>query len=101
MAPPDLSRAGYRLLGGRLLATERGAAAALFMYDDEHGNRLSVLMRPMARGIERRTLRHEPGAVNLCSWIRKGIGYAVVAVTSDEALDRVAQQISRQAGAPG
>ena len=49
--PPDLSRSGYRLLGGRLLATERGAAAALFMYDDAQGNRLSLLMRPMAQEI--------------------------------------------------
>jgi anti-sigma factor RsiW len=101
VAPPDLSHAGYKLLGGRMLATERGGAAALFMYDDEHGNRLSVLMRPMARGMIAERSDMSKGAVNLCSWIDKGIGYAVVAVTSDEALDRVADEISEQAGAPG
>jgi anti-sigma factor RsiW len=101
VAPPDLSGAGYKLLGGRLLATERGAAAALFMYDDEQGNRLSVMIRPMARSMSAGRADVAQGAVNLCSWIHKGIGYAVVAVTSDEALDRVADEISEQTGAPG
>lgn len=101
VTPPDLSNAGYKLLGSRLLPTDRGATSALFMYDDEHGNRLNVLMRPMARGISAERSDLSRGAVNLCSWIRMGIGYAVVAVESDEVLDRVAQQISQQAGVPG
>ncbi len=101
VAPPDLSRAGYKLLGGRLLATERGAAAALFMYDDEQGNRLSVLMRPMPRELTAERSDMNKGSVNGCSWIRNGIGYAVVAVASDNALDHVAEQISQRADAPG
>jgi anti-sigma factor RsiW len=101
VAPPDLSHAGYKLLGGRLLATERGAAAALFMYDDAQGNRLSVLMRPMARELTAERSDMNKGSVNGCSWIRNGMGYAVVAVTSDDALDQVAEQISQQAGASG
>ncbi len=101
VAPPDLSHAGYKLLGGRLLATERGAAAALFMYDDAQGNRLSVLMRPMARALSAERSDMSQGTVNGCAWIKKGIGYAVVAVTSDEALDHVARQVSQQAGEPG
>ena len=101
VAPPDLSLAGYRLLGGRLLATEHGGAAALFMYDDENGNRLSVLMRPMGAELQAPHSDKSQGAVSLCSWIVKGIGYAGVAATSGGALDRVAEQISRQNGNPG
>jgi anti-sigma factor RsiW len=100
VAPPDLRLVGYRLMGGRLLATER-AAAALFMYDDERGNRLSVVMRPMARELAVDRTDMSQGSINGCAWIQKGIGYAVVAATSDEALDRVADQVSEQAGAPG
>src|SRR3546814_1515290 len=44
---PDLSAAGYRFMGGRMVATPHGAAV-LFMYDDDHGTRLVVLSRPMA-----------------------------------------------------
>jgi anti-sigma factor RsiW len=101
VAAPDLSLVGYKLMGGRLLATERGAAAALFMYDDGRGNRLSVVMRPMARELTADRTDMSQGNVNGCAWIEKGIGYAVVAAAPDEALDRVAEQISEQAGAPG
>jgi len=101
VAPPDLSHVGYKLMGGRLLATERGGAAALFMYDDARGNRLSVVMRPMGRELAADRTDMSLGTVNGCAWIQKGIGYAVVAATSDEALDRVAEQISEQAGAAG
>jgi anti-sigma factor RsiW len=101
VAPPDLSAAGYRLLGGRLLATERGAAAALFVYADERGNRLSVLMRPMAPELHAPRSDVSQGSMNGCTWIEKGIGYAVVAATSDAALDGIARQISRQAGEAG
>jgi anti-sigma factor RsiW len=101
VAAPDLSAAGYRLLGGRLLATEHGGAAALFVYDDQQGNRLSVVMRPMAPELRAALADIAQGAVNGCTWIDKGIGYAVVATVSDEKLDQIAEQISRQAGGAG
>jgi anti-sigma factor RsiW len=101
VAPPDLSASGYRLLGGRLLATEHGGAAALFVYDDVQGNRLSVVMRPMAPELRAPHADIAQGAVNGCSWIDKGIGYAVVAVASGEALDLIAEQINRQVGGAG
>jgi anti-sigma factor RsiW len=44
---PDLKASGYRLMGGRVVATAHGPAA-MFMYDDDHGERLVVLTRPMA-----------------------------------------------------
>ena len=43
IAAPDLASAGYSLLGGRLLS-DRGKPAALFMYQDAAGNRLTVLV---------------------------------------------------------
>ena len=43
---PDLTNSGYRLMGGRLVATELGPAA-MFMYDDDHGSRIVVLTRSM------------------------------------------------------
>ncbi len=41
---PDLTGSGYRLMGGRLIATSHGPAA-MFMYDDDRGDRLVVLTR--------------------------------------------------------
>ena len=101
VVPPDLSAVGYRLLGGRLVATERGAAAALFVYDNAQGDRLSVLLRPMAP--ELRAVRSDiaKGSLSGCTWIGGGMGYAVVAPAPDQTLDRVADQISRQVAKPG
>jgi anti-sigma factor RsiW len=53
IAAPDLENAGYFLLGGRLLS-DRGKPAALFMYQDAAGNRLTVFVaqtdEPLDRG---------------------------------------------------
>jgi anti-sigma factor RsiW len=101
VTPPDLSVIGYRLLGGRLLATERGGAAALFVYADASGNRLSVLLRPMAPELRAQRADIAQGGLNGCTWIREGMGYAVVADTSDQILDQAADQISKQTSKPG
>lgn len=101
VSPPDLSALGYRLLGGRLLATERGGAAALFVYDDARGNRLSVLLRPMAPELRAARTDVAQGSLSGCTWIDSGMGYAVVAAATDQALDEIADQINRQAGKAG
>jgi hypothetical protein len=35
-------------IGGRVLATEHGGTAALFTYEDAHGQRLGPVLWPMA-----------------------------------------------------
>jgi anti-sigma factor RsiW len=94
--PPDLEALDYRLIGGRLLATEHGGAAALFMYEDSHGERLSLVLRPMSPDLRAPTSDMRDGTVNGCAWITDGLGYAVVAALPDAELDRVADFI-RQA----
>ena len=68
-APPELDALGYRLIGGRLLATERGGAAALFMYEDARGQRLTLVLRPMARGLHAARADMNAGGLNGCAWI--------------------------------
>jgi anti-sigma factor RsiW len=95
--PPDLAALDYRLIGGRLLATEHGGAAALFIYEDPQGQRLSLVLRPMSPDLHASTTDMRQGAMNGCAWITKGLGYAVVAALPDAELDRVADLV-RQAG---
>jgi anti-sigma factor RsiW len=96
VSPPALDALGYRLIGGRLLATEHGGAAALFMYENAHGQRLSLVLRPMARDLRATRADMREGAVNGCAWISDGIGYAVVASLPDDELDLVADLVQRE-----
>ena len=98
VAPPDLSSLGFQLIGGRLLATERGAPAALFMYDDTAGHRLSLLLRPMAHDLKSAQTDMGQAGVNGCAWIAEGMGYAVVAAMPDSELDRVADKVRAELG---
>jgi anti-sigma factor RsiW len=96
---PDLIRAGYQLLGGRLLATERGGAAALFMFADKTGRRVSVLVRPMASEIRTAQTDTQNGPITVCAWIESGLGYAVAGPLPDEELDHIADLIKASARA--
>lgn len=45
IVPPDLQAQGFRLMGGRVLPDATGRQAALVMYDDDKGTRLTVYIR--------------------------------------------------------
>ena len=98
VAIPDLTAAGYRFMGGRVVATAHGPAG-LLMYDDDHGTRMVVLIRPMA--IERDTAMalHASGPVRGYSWAARGIGYSVVAAAPAATLHPLADEIRRQTAA--
>jgi anti-sigma factor RsiW len=76
VAVPDLALSGYRFMGGRIVATAHGPAA-LLMYDNDHGLRLVMLMRPMAREQNMPMARYAEGALNGYSWAAKGLGYSL------------------------
>jgi anti-sigma factor RsiW len=97
---PDLSTFGYHLVGGRLLATERGGASALLIYDDANQHRISVLLRPMAPPLHAREADFEKDGVNGCAWIANGLGVAVVAALPESDLAPLAARIGTDLGAP-
>jgi anti-sigma factor RsiW len=96
---PDLAGSGYRLMGGRLVATQHGPAA-MFMYDDDHGSRVVVLTRPMSSADQNApmTARSDGGA-NGFTWADNGLGYSLVGEAPTETLRPVANEVRRQARA--
>jgi anti-sigma factor RsiW len=100
IVPPDLSGFGYKLLGGRLLATEQGRPAALFMYEGPDKERLSVIMRPMASELYAAPTDLAQGTINGSGWIDDGLGLAVVADLPEAELDRIARQIKAEQNSP-
>ena len=82
---PDLASSGYRLMGGRLVATAHGPAA-MFMYDDDHGSRDQDA--PMTA--------HSNDSVAGFAWADGGMGYTLVGRSVAESLRPVANEVRRQ-----
>ena len=94
---PDLARAGFRLLGGRVVSTPHGAAG-LYMYEDAKGMRLGVLVRPMKIDRTAKMVEHDFGNLSGYSWADQGLGYSLVGTASPSTLHPVADEVRRQLG---
>jgi anti-sigma factor RsiW len=95
LSAPDLTSEGFRLMGGRLLPAGQ-ESAAMFMYDDDAGTRLTLYARAgeTAQGTEFRFERQ--GDVSAFSWIDHDLSYVVAARTDRPRLLAVATAIDRQ-----
>jgi len=93
---PDLSKSGYRLMGGRMISTSHGAGLML-MYDDDRGTRLVMLTRPMLADQNKPMVPHAQGNVESWSWASGGMGYSLVGTLSADTLHPLADDIRHQA----
>ncbi|MCC8963273.1 anti-sigma factor [Bradyrhizobium sp. Pear76] len=93
---PDLSKSGYRFMGGRVVPTAHGPAA-MFMYDDDRGERLVVLTRPMTSDQNAPMAPHSGNDVAGFSWADGGMGYSLVGPGAAEQLKPLANEIRKQA----
>jgi anti-sigma factor RsiW len=80
---PDLTDEGYALLGGRLLSGDKGPAAML-MYEDKQGQRLSVVLAAPGTDMETALKVQEQGKLIACTWQD---GKLAVAVAGEMARD--------------
>jgi anti-sigma factor RsiW len=94
---PDLSAAGYRLMGGRLVATAHGPAG-MFMYDNDHGMRLVLLVRAMGPDRAATMTEHSQGNVNGYAWAGNGLGCSLVGPAAPDVLHPLANEVRRQMG---
>ncbi|HWT97779.1 MAG TPA: hypothetical protein VN229_09180 [Terriglobales bacterium] len=98
VTPVDLAAAGFRFMGGRLIATDHGPAA-LFMYDDDKGTRLSLLIRPMANADMQAPLSAvKAHGVDGYAWAQHGIGFSLVGAADSDRLQQLASEAQRQSG---
>lgn len=96
LVAPDLAPFGYRLMGGRLLPGNGGAAAQL-MYDDASGKRLTLYVRA-AEGSETAFRFRREGDAATFAWIDRGFGFAVTAPLPREELMPIAEAVYRTFG---
>jgi len=94
---PDLTTSGYRLMGGRLIATSHGPAA-MFMYDDDLGSRIVVLTRPMSSADQNAPMTPQShDDVAGFAWADDGMGYSLIGHATPESLRPIANEVRRQA----
>lgn len=92
---PDLSAAGYRLIGGRLLANF-DEPRAMFLYETAEGLRLTVYAGRNPRSHEVAFRFHRSGSVGAICWLDRHMGYAVVAEADEPKLLRLAHLVQQQ-----
>lgn len=92
---PNLQTLGFKLVGGRLLPVA-GKPGAMFMYEDQTGQRVTVLV---GRNRENRTTSFRFASANDVEtfyWIDGELGYAVTGEISRDLLQKIAEECYRQ-----
>jgi anti-sigma factor RsiW len=92
LALPDLQAYGFALLGGRMLSTAEGPAAML-MYQDPRGQRITFYVRPSSRFAGGLSGTRGDDGLTLKYWYRNGYGFAVVGRSGDPRTQEVQQAI--------
>jgi anti-sigma factor RsiW len=96
MPPPDLTRSGYRLLGGRIALTVQGAGC-LYVYDNGSGSRLTLFLRRMhGRDLEAPMQPLKDEDVSGFAWARDGIGFSLVSNQSTPTLHEISDHIRNE-----
>jgi anti-sigma factor RsiW len=92
---PQLTDAGYELVGGRLLPGADGPAAQ-FMYQDVRGNRLTLYVRTTSDGNRETAFRYaKEDKVGVFYWVDGPFGYALSGEIERPELLRVAEGVYR------
>ncbi|OWV74159.1 hypothetical protein ATY75_07670 [Rhizobium sp. N122] len=92
---PNLQPLGFKLVGGRLLPVD-DRPGAMFMYENQAGERLTVIV---GRNTENRTTSFRfasSGNLETFYWIDGELGYAVTGEITRETLRGVAEECYRQ-----
>ncbi|GGD11214.1 anti-sigma factor family protein [Aureimonas glaciei] len=98
LSAPDLTALGYRLMGGRLLPAGAGPAAML-MYDDDQGTRLTLFIKTDEKDETSFQFVEEDG-VSAFFWRDAGLGYVVSAQASRERLMQAATAVYESLNRP-
>ncbi|MET2827654.1 anti-sigma factor family protein [Mesorhizobium shangrilense] len=95
LVAPDLTANGFQLVGGRLLPAGQGKAAML-LYQDDKGERLSLFVTAESSENAKGTYASAEDGPQAVYWLDKGYGCAVVGSLPHERLADVAKSAYMQ-----
>lgn len=87
--PPDFAAAGFTLLGGRIVPSNEGAAA-LYMYENAEGQRVTLYIAPQGAATTTAFQFAQAGTTQSFYWMDRDLSYAVVGDIARETLRRIA-----------
>lgn len=92
---PDLGAQGFELIGGRLVAYD-GRPAAMLMYEDKSGERLTLALGRNSGNAETGFLQTEHDGVRTFHWIDGPVGYGVSGRIDGDRLKTIATLVYEQ-----
>ena len=93
---PELQQYGYKLLGGRLLAMKKGQPAAQFMFEDDTGERITLLVSKYTSYNDHSLLFKKDKKVNAFYWMDNNIAYSVSGKVQRDKLKSLSKSVYRQ-----
>ncbi|RVD57097.1 anti-sigma factor [Mesorhizobium sp. M2D.F.Ca.ET.185.01.1.1] len=91
LVAPDLAAEGFQLVGGRLLPAGEQGKAAMLLYEDAKGERISLFVTADSSATSKGTYTAEGGGPEAVYWLDKGYACAVVGSLPPERLSDVAK----------
>ncbi|TPI10217.1 anti-sigma factor [Mesorhizobium sp. B4-1-3] len=91
LVAPDLAAEGFDLVGGRLLPAGDQSKAAMLLYEDAKGERISLYVTADSSETSKGTYTAETGGPEAVYWLDKGYACAVVGSLPPERLSDVAK----------
>jgi len=95
LVAPRLEEKGYRLVGGRLLASDSGPAAQL-MYEDREGKRITAYVAASVEDGQTAFQFRQQDKVSTFYWVDNGKGYALSGEIERAALLDIAKSVYAQ-----
>ncbi|PWC36304.1 anti-sigma factor [Azospirillum sp. TSO35-2] len=92
MRCPTVTRGGYQLIGGRLLADSAGPVA-LYMYEDAAGRRITLYIRPAPNTSGSAFRFAADGGVHALYWQDNGLALAVTGELDRDTLSGIAEEV--------
>ena len=92
MRCPKVTRGGYQLIGGRLLADSVGPVA-MYMYEDAAGRRITLYIRPSPNTSGSAFRFAQDGGVRALYWQDNGLALAVAGEADRDTLSNVAEEV--------
>lgn len=87
--PPDFAADGFTLMGGRIVPSDHGAAA-LYMYDNAEGQRITLYIAPLGSSNTTAFQFAEDGTTQSFYWMDEDVSYAVVGTVPRDVLRTIA-----------